>query len=108
MLLGILIGGVMDIMKVFRRRGKDMGGIFFEPRSRLGFQMLVLIVVAFLDIPLLGISISLALCTAAAMKIIGKHRLWTCGLTALGSAVFIHYVFGQALDIPLPVGLIGS
>ncbi len=105
--VGILIGGIIETIKVFRSKSKSEGKTFFEPRSKLGFQMLGLIVVAFLLIPLLGASVSLALCTAAAMKIIGKHKLWTCGLTALGSAIFIHYVFGQALDIPLPTGLIG-
>ncbi len=105
--IGILLGGVIEIVKVFRKKDRTERGAFLLPRSKLGFQMLGLIIIAFLLIPILGISASLALCTAAAMKIIGKHNLLPCGLTALGSAVFIYFVFGQWLDIPLNKGLIG-
>ncbi len=105
--IGILIGGVVEIVKAYRGKNRSDWGSFFQPRSKLGFQMLALIVIGFLLLPVLGFSISLALCTAAAMKVIGKHKLWTCGLTALGSAIFIHYLFGQALDIPLTTGWIG-
>jgi len=105
--IGILIGGIVEVIKVFRIKNRSEAGIFLKPRSKLGFQMLGLIIVAFLVIPLLGASVSLALCTAAAMKVIGKHRVWTCAVTAVGSAVCIHYLFFQALDIPLPMGLIG-
>ena len=73
----------------------------------MGFQMLGLIIVGFLLIPVLGISIALALCTAAAMKVIGKHKVSTCALTAVGSAIAIYFVFGQWLGIPLPKGMIG-
>ena len=105
--IGILAGGVVEIVKVFRKKDRTERGAFLLPRSKLGFQMLGLIIVAFLLLPVLGISIGLALCTAAAMRVIGKHKMLTCGLTAVGSALFIHYVFGQGLDIPLPTGLIG-
>lgn len=105
--IGILVGGAVEIVKVFRKKERTEQGAFLLPRSKLGFQMLGLIVVAFLLLPVLGISVSLALCTAAAMRVIGKHKLLTCGLMAVGSALFIHYVFGQGLHIPLPTGLIG-
>jgi len=105
--IGILIGGVIEVVKAFMAKNKTGQGVFLTPRSKLGFQMLGLIVVGFLLIPVLGISFGLSLCTAAAMKVIGKHKVLTCGLTAVGSAIFIHYVFGQWLDIPLPKGLIG-
>lgn len=105
--IGILLGGVIEIINVFRKRTGAEPRPFLLPRSKLGFQMLGLIVGAFLLLPVLGIAIGLALCTAAAMRVIGKHKLSTCGLTALGSALFIHFVFGQWLDIPLNKGLIG-
>jgi putative tricarboxylic transport membrane protein len=105
--IGILIGGVIEIVKVYLRKNKTEQEAFLTPRSKLGFQMLGLIVVGFLLIPVAGISVALALCTAAAMKVIGKHKVLTCVLTGVGSAIFIHYVFGQWLDIPLPKGLTG-
>ena len=103
----ILIGGMIEIVKTFRKKNRAEQGTFLLPRSKLGFQMLALIVIAFLLLPILGISVGLSLCTAAAMKIIGKHKMWICGLMALGSAIFIHFVFGRWLDIRLPTGLIG-
>jgi putative tricarboxylic transport membrane protein len=106
--IGILIGGVIEVVKAFMAKNRTEQGAFLTPRSKLGFQMLGLIVVGFILIPFLGISVGLSLCTAAAMKVIGKHKVLTCGLTAVGSAIFIHYVFGQWLDIPLPKGLIGG
>jgi hypothetical protein len=41
------------------------------------------------------------------MRIIGKHKIMTCGITAVLSAIFIRVVFAQWLDIPLPMGMIG-
>ncbi|MCE5263290.1 MAG: tripartite tricarboxylate transporter TctB family protein [Deltaproteobacteria bacterium] len=105
--IGILIGGVIEVVKVFRAKSKTKFGVFLTPRSKVGFQMLILIVVGFLLIPVLGISIALSLCTAAAMRIIGKHKLSTCALTAVGSAIGIFFIFGQWLEIPLPRGMIG-
>jgi putative tricarboxylic transport membrane protein len=105
--IGILLGGVIEVVKVFKTKNKTEQEAFLTPRSKLGFQMLGLIIVGFLLIPVVGISIALSLCTAAAMKVIGKHKWLTCGLTAVGSAIFIRVVFRQWLDIPLPTGLIG-
>jgi putative tricarboxylic transport membrane protein len=105
--IGILMGGVIEIVKVFMAKNKTEYGAFLTPRSKLGFRMLGLIVVGFLLIPVLGISIALSLCTAAAMKVIGRHNVSTCVLTAVGSTIAIYYIFGQWLGIPLPKGLIG-
>jgi putative tricarboxylic transport membrane protein len=105
--IGIAIGGIIEIVKVFKVKNRTEAGVFLQPRSKLGFQMLGLIIVGFLLIPVVGISVALSLCTAAAMKVIGKHKILTCVLTCVGSAIFIHFVFGQWLDIPLPTGLIG-
>jgi uncharacterized Tic20 family protein len=104
---GILLGGIVEVIKVFRIKDRMKMGEFFRERSKLGFQMLALILVTFLLLPVLGFSIGLAVCTAAAMKIIGKHKAMICVLTAVGSAIFIHFVFAQWLDIPLPTGLVG-
>jgi putative tricarboxylic transport membrane protein len=105
--VGITVGGVVEVVKVFRMKARTEMGAFLQPRSKLAFQMLVLIFITFLLFPFVGFSVGLALCTAAAMRIIGKHKIVTCGLTALVSAIFIHVVFAQWLDIPLPMGMIG-
>ncbi len=105
--IGVLVGGVFEVLKVFRKKGGADMGAFLSPRSKLGFQMLALIVITFLLFPFVGFSVGLALCTAAAMRIIGKHKIMTCGVTAVISAIFIHIVFAQWLDIPLPMGMIG-
>ena len=69
--------------------------------------MLVMIVVAFLLLPLLGFSVGLALFTAASMRIIGKHGILMCALTFVGAAIGIHFIFGEWLSIPLPTGIVG-
>jgi putative tricarboxylic transport membrane protein len=105
--VGVIVGGVVEVIKVFRMKERTQMGTFLQPRSKLGLQMLVLILITFLLFPFVGFSIGLALCTAAAMRIIGKHKMMTCGVTAVISALFIHIVFAQWLDIPLPMGMIG-
>ena len=105
--MGVVAGGVVEVIKAFRMKGRTEMGTFLQPRSKLGLQMLVLIVITFLLFPFVGFSVGLALCTAAAMRIIGKHKILTCGVTAVISAIFIHLIFAQWLDIPLPTGMIG-
>jgi putative tricarboxylic transport membrane protein len=105
--VGVMVGGVVEVIKVFRIKERTEMETFLQPRSKLGFQMLVLILITFLLFPLVGFSVGLSLCTAAAMRIIGKHKMMTCGVTAVISAIFIHIVFAQWLDIPLPMGMIG-
>ena len=105
--LGIGISGcaVLVLMKILKERNKTE--LFFKPLTRLGVQMLTMIVIAFLLLPLLGFSVGLALFTATAMRIIGKHPMLMCGLTAVGTAIGIHFVFGEWLSIPLPTGIVG-
>jgi len=105
--LGIGIAGcaVLVLMKILKQRNRTE--VFFKPLTRLGVQMLVMIVIAFLLLPLLGFSVGLALFTATAMRVIGKHPMLMCGLTAIGTAIGIHFVFGEWLSIPLPTGIVG-
>jgi putative tricarboxylic transport membrane protein len=105
--VGITVGGIVEVMKAFRIKQRTEMGTFLQPRSKLGFQMLMLIVITFLLFPAVGFSVGLALCTAAAMRVLGKHSLKACGVTAVLSAIFIHVVFATWLDIPLPMGMIG-
>jgi len=105
--LGIGISGcaVLVLRRIFKERNRTE--LFFKPLTRLGVQMLAMIVIAFLLLPLLGFSVGLALFTATAMRIIGKHSMLLCGLTAIGTAIGIHFVFGEWLSIPLPMGIVG-
>jgi len=105
--LGIGITGcaVLVLMKILKQRNRTE--VFFKPLTRLGVQMLVMIVIAFLLLPLLGFSVGLALFAATAMRVIGKHPMLMCGLTAIGTAIGIHFVFGEWLSIPLPTGIVG-
>ena len=105
--LGIGIAGcaVLVLMKILKQRNRTE--VFFKPLTKLGVQMLVMIVVAYFLLPYLGFSVGLALFTATAMRVIGKHSMLMCGLTAIGTAIGIHFVFGEWLSIPLPTGIVG-
>ena len=105
--LGVGLAGcaIAIILKALKTANK--GEAFFKPRTRVGIQMLVMIVVAFLLLPLLGFSIGLALFTAVSMRMIGKHGLMLCALTFVGAAIGIHFIFGEWLSIPLPTGIAG-
>jgi hypothetical protein len=103
--VGIATCAIAIILKALKKR--DRAETFIKPQTRIGLQMLGLIVVAFLLLPLLGFSIGLALFTATAMRLIGKHGMLACGLTAVGAAIGINVLFGLWLDIPIPTGLVG-
>jgi len=105
--LGIGIAGcaVAVILKILKKR--DRVEAFIKPQTRVGLQMLGLIVCAFLLLPLLGFSVGLALFAATAMRLIGKHGMLACGLTAVGAAIGINVIFGLWLEIPIPTGIVG-
>jgi len=103
--VGIAACAMAIILKVLKKRGRMEA--FIKPQTRVGVQMLGLIIVAFLLLPLLGFSIGLALFTATAMRLIGKHGMLMCGLTAVGAAIGINVIFGLWLDIPIPKGIVG-
>jgi len=79
----------------------------FRPQTVKCLQVLGLIVAVYLALPGLGFSAGLGLITGGGMRLMGKHRWTACAATAIGTAVCIHYLFGQALGIPLPKGFIG-
>jgi uncharacterized membrane protein YozB (DUF420 family) len=105
--VGIVITGcaIYVMIDFLRKHGK--AGPFFKSRTRLGAQMLIAIIVTFLLFPLLGFSIGLALFTGFTMRMMGRHHWVSCGLTAIVTAIGIHFIFGQWLYIPLPKGIIG-
>jgi hypothetical protein len=79
----------------------------FVPETRKCAQVLGLVVAVFLALPVLGFSVGLALITGGGMRLMGRHGWTSCLLTAIGTAVCIHLLFGQWLGIPLPKGTIG-
>jgi len=88
-------------------RKTERSGKLFRPETRQCLKVLALIVLVFLSLPILGFSAGLALITGGGMRLLGKHGWAACTATAIGTAVCIHYLFGQWLTIPLPKGMIG-
>jgi hypothetical protein len=104
--IGICITGFASylILNILRKHEK---GAFFKPRTREGFKLLLIIIASFFLLPFLGFSIGFGLFAGIAMRIMGRHGWVACGLTAVGIAIGIRYVFGQWLLIPLPTGIVG-
>jgi len=88
-------------------RNKDRSEKLFRPETLKCLKVLILIVTVFLVLPVLGFSAGLALITAGGMRIMGKRSWVSCAVAVIGTAVGIHYLFGQWLSIPLPKGMIG-
>ena len=88
-------------------RKTERSGKLFRPETRQCLKVLALIVLVFLSLPILGFSAGLALITGGGMRLMGKHGWVACTATVIGTAVCIHYLFGQWLTIPLPKGMIG-
>ena len=105
--VGICITGfaIYLIFNILRKHEK--AGAFLKPRTREGFKLLIIIIATFLLLPLLGFSIGFGLFAGITMRVMGRHRWVTCGLTAVGIAIGIRYVFGHWLSIPLPTGIVG-
>jgi hypothetical protein len=88
-------------------RNKDRSEQLFRPETWKCLKVLILIVTVFLALPVFGFSAGLALITGGGMRLMGKHGWVSCVVTMIGTAVCIHYLFGQWLSIPLPKGMIG-
>jgi hypothetical protein len=102
---GITGSAILILINVIRKYGKKEA--FFKPTTRLGIIVLIQVVISFLLFPLLGFSITLGAFTGVSMRTMGRHKWLSCGITAVVSAIGIHYLFGSGLDIPLPTGRIG-
>jgi len=100
----LVVCSVPVIVAAFRT--EERSERLFRPETVTCLKVLVLIVAVFLVLPVLGFSVGLALITAGGMRIMGKHGWGSCAATVLGTAVCIHYLFGQWLGIPLPKGMI--
>jgi hypothetical protein len=88
-------------------RTKEKSERLFRPETAKCLKVLILIVTVFLALPVFGFSAGLALITGGGMRLMGKHSWVSCVVTVIGTAVCIHYLFGQWLSIPLPKGMIG-
>ncbi len=102
---GIVGCAIAVIAKILKK--KEERGAFSKPQTKLGVRVLVLMVITFLLFPILGFSIALGLFVGASMRAMGKHHWIPCGLTAVITAICIHFIFGHWLDIPLPTGFTG-
>ena len=105
--LGIVLIGsaVFVLLNILRKQVKV--DTFFKPGTKQSAMMFILIFISFLLLPLLGFSVGLAFFSGLTMRVMGKHGWMACGLTAVGIAIGIHFVFGQWLHIPLPTGIVG-
>jgi putative tricarboxylic transport membrane protein len=88
-------------------RSRDRSERLFQPETVKCLKVLILVVAVFLALPVLGFSAGLALITAGGMRILGRRSWGSCVATVIGTAVSIHFLFGQWLSIPLPQGIIG-
>jgi putative tricarboxylic transport membrane protein len=107
MWIGYVLAACAIVVTAQELRAANTRETFFQPRTRMAVKVLVVIAITFLLFPLLGFSVGFALFICATMRLIGDHRWITCGVAAIGTAVGIHFVFGQWLSIPVPTGLIG-
>jgi putative tricarboxylic transport membrane protein len=105
--LGLIMAGSALFVLAATFRKKEGWGKFFVPETIKCLQILVLIVCVFLLLPIFGFSTGLALITGACMRLMGKHTWASCAVTVVVTAVCIHYLFGNWLNIPLPGGMIG-
>jgi len=105
--LGLTLAACAIPVIVTDLRKAERSEKLFRPETRQCLQVLGMIVAVFLLLPILGFSVGLALITGGGMRLMGKHGWAACAVTVIGTAVSIHYLFGQWLTIPLPKGMIG-
>ena len=103
--IGLTIFSIPVIIADLRNR--DKSGKLFRPETVKCVKVLTLIVAVFLLLPVFGFSVGLALITAGGMRLMGEHSWGSCMVVVIVTAVCIHYLFGQWLNIPLPGGMIG-
>ena len=102
----VLIGSAAFVIANILRKHRTVEA-FLKPRTKQSAMMFILILISFLLLPLLGFAVGLAFFTGLTMRVMGRHGWIACGLTAVGIAIGIHFVFGQWLNIPLPTGIVG-
>lgn len=103
--ISITVFAAILVFNILRKHEKS--GVFFKPKTREGFKLLMIIIVSFVLLPFLGFSIGFGLFAGFTMRVMGKHGWVVCGLTAVVIAIGMRYVFGHWLSIPLPMGVVG-
>lgn len=103
--IALMVSSIPVIITDLRNRVRSER--LFQPETWKCLKVLILIVIVFLILPVLGFSAGLALITAGGMRIMGKRSWVSCVVTVIGTAVCIHYLFGQWLSIPIPEGMLG-
>lgn len=102
----ILIGGMSLALAVGGRRRQDAAER--EPIGRIVFATAALILAAPVAIWLVGTWPSLALSCLCLPLLWGERRMHLIALLALGLPAFVYLVFGVALGLRFPAGLIAS
>jgi putative tricarboxylic transport membrane protein len=105
--IGYVLAACAVVVTAQELRTANHNETFFQPKTRMAVKVLGIIVITFLLFPVLGFSVGFGLFICAAMRLMGGHRWVTCGVAAIGTAVSIHFLFGDWLGIPLPTGLVG-
>lgn len=104
--LGLTACGAITLagaLRRFRRETEPFSG----PLTRKVAFVFSSLVVTFLLLPVLGLTVALSLFTGFTARAAGRHGWGVCLLLAVATGVTIRAVFGYALDIPLPKGLLG-
>lgn len=106
--IGIALIGcaIAAILKAIRQAGHEKGR-FIQPKTHQVAFIFVTLVVTFLLVPVLGLSLGLALFTGFTMRTAGRHGWILCVATAVVTAAAVRLIFGVMLDIPLPKGYFG-
>jgi hypothetical protein len=103
--IGITACAIVLMVNLLRKHKKATA--FLKSKTREGFKLLMIIIATFILLPFLGFSIGFGLFAGMTMRLMGRHGWVVCGLTAVGIAIGIRYVFGHWLNIPLPTGVVG-
>ncbi len=104
--LGLLGCGLLITLKASKGVDRKKGE-FWLPKTRYVGYMLITLVITFLFVPVLGLTLCLALLTGFTTRLMGRHSWGLCLVLAVITGLGIRLVFGHWLDIPLPKGLVG-
>ena len=104
--VALIAFGIVTIGKTLRRYGHEEGR-FFQPKTKQVAFVLVTLMITFLLVPVVGLSLGLALFTGFTMRAAGRHGWILCVLMAVITAAAVRLIFGHMLGIPLPKGYIG-
>ncbi|MFE2655889.1 tripartite tricarboxylate transporter TctB family protein [Brevibacterium sp. NPDC059310] len=85
----------------------DTFGRTEKQRNRAPFVIFATFGVALALVPVLGLIIALSLAILFLLIVVEKQKWWTSAAATIGAAVFVYIVFGLALSVPMPTGMLG-